>query len=1297
MTCIACTGKGQIFLAGRDGHLYEMQYSSGSGWRKRCHKICHTASVGSLISRWVLPNVLKFGAVDPIIGMVVDNERSVLYARTQESRILVFDLGTDGDGSPRKIAEERNLIDQRDGLYGGVRSATSRVASRASKASIIYIGPLSTLESKRLHLVAVLSDGRRMYLSTASSGGNSDSIGGLPGLSNALHRPCSLKVVSTRSSPSVGVSTFSLTSRPHTEDLALKVETAYYSCGLLVLSDSSPPAMSSLLVVNRDSSTHSSSFGAAARHVSALRETVSSLPVEGRMLYVADVLPLPDTAAMLQSLYLESYGVHTFGKPCEKSSVQLWALGDLATQHILPRRRAVMFSTMGMTEIVLNRPVDILRRLLESNASRSLLEDFFGRFGPGEAAAMCLLLAARLLSFEETLVSNSVAEKAAEAFEDPRLVGLPQVEGSNAISNAVTPPGVGFNMGQVVQEAEPTYSGAHEGLCLCTARLLSPVWEVPVMIMKGGGSSETNFQQGVVTCRLSFEGMEILESKIRSLEQFLRSRRNQRRGLYGCVAGFGDLTGSILYGTSLGSGISQNGSKRNIYGNYAQNIDTDSGTAIASKRPRLPYSPAELAALEVRGMECLRRLLRRSGEALFLLRLLVQHQITRLVQSLDVNLRSKLVQLTFQQLVCSEEGEQYATRLIAALMEYYIGPDGRGTLDDISGKLKEGCPSYYNESDNKFFRAVESLEKAAITGDVDEREKLAKEAYGLLAKVPESADLGTVCKRFEDLRFYEAVVRLPLQKALALDPEGDALNDQIDANRREHALVLRQQCYDIVINALRSLKGDTVQKGAEIKLGSATRLTGKQVLDQASREKYIRQIVQLGVQSTDKTFHEHLYRSLIDLGLENELLEFGGPDLVPFLQNAGREPLRKVDGVSTPPLLPQIGQEKGPIPSHQVKYVELLARYYVLKRQHMLAALVLMRLAERQSATAGETLTLEQRQQYLSNAVLQAKSSRSTAGTSSSGGPYDSGLLDLLEGKLAVLRFQIKIKGELEALASKLEDPSGLAKDSAPDDAFPQRNLSADANVVSAARAKARELALDLKSITQLYNDYAVPFELWEICLEIIHFADYSEDCNSAIIREIWARLLDQAISKGGIAEACQVLKRVGSQFYPGEGASLPLDTICLHLEKVALDRAESAVESVGDEDVARALLGACKGAAEPLLNTYDQLLSNGAILPSPNLRLRLLRSVLVILRDWEVSIVAQRMGTSSTGAKLIFGGLLTSEQTTAINQGIRDKIVSAANRYMTEVRRLALPSSTTDEVYRGFRELEEKLLSPFF
>lgn len=107
----------------------------------------------------------------------------------------------------------------------------------------------------------------------------------------------------------------------------------------------------------------------------------------------------------------------------------------------------------------------------------------------------------------------------------------------------------------------------------------------------------------------------------------------------------------------------------------------------------------------------------------------------------------------------------------------------------------------------------------------------------------------------------------------------------------------------------------------------------------------------------------------------------------------------------------------------------------------------------------------------------------------------------------------------------------------------------------------------------------------------------------------------------------------------------------------------ESGVESVGDEDVPRALLAACKGATEPVLNTYDQLLSSGAILPSAKLRLRLLRSVLTVLQEWAMSVFAQRMGTSAAGASLILGGTFSLKQTAVINQGIRDKITSAANR----------------------------------
>ncbi|XP_044489198.1 nuclear pore complex protein NUP155 [Mangifera indica] len=1297
MTCLTCTDKGRIFLAGRDGHIYELHYTTGSGWYRRCRKICLTAGVGNVISRWIVPNLFKFGAVDPIVEMVFDNERQILYARTEEMKLQVFVPGPNGEGPLKKVAEERNLFNQRDTHYGGRQPTVPRASNRSTKPSIVCISPLSTLESKWLHLVAVLSDGRRMYLSTSPTSGNGGSVGGLRGFNNHQHRPSCLKVVTTRPSPPVGVGgglgygAISLPGRNQSEDLSLKVEAAYYSAGTLILSDSSPPTMSSLLMVSKDASSQSSlsgSLGTSARVSRALRETVSSLPVEGRMLSVADVLPLPDTASTVLSLYseLEFCGLESMGDSCEKASVKLWARGDLSTQHILPRRRIVVFSTMGMMEVVFNRPVDILRRLFECNSPRSIIEDFFNRFGAGEAASMCLMLAARIVH-SENLISNVIAEKAAEAFEDPRLVGMPQLEGSNALANARTAAG-GFSMGQVVQEAEPVFSGAHEGLCLCSSRLLFPVWELPIMVIKGGPSSnDTMSENGVVVCRLSVGAMQVLENKIRSLEKFLRCLKNQRRGLYGCVVGLGELTGSILYGTGSELGSGDQSMVRNLFGAYSRNVEPN-GSGTSNKRQRLPYTPTELAAMEVRAMECIRQLLLRSAEALFLLQLLSQHHVTRLVQGFDANLQQQLVQLTFCQLVCSEEGDRLATRLISTLMEYYTGPDGRGTVDEISARLREGCPSYFKESDYKFFLAVECLERAATTSD-SEKENLAREAFNFLSKIPESADLRTVCKRFEDLRFYEAVVRLPLQKAQTLDPAGDAFNDQVDAATRDYALAQREQCYEIITSALRSLKGDSSPR----EFGSPVRpAAARSTLDPASRKKYICQIVQLGVQSPDRIFHEYLYRTMIDLGLENELLEYGGPDLVPFLQSAGREPLREVRAVAG--LTSATSLMGRSIPSNEAKYFDLLARYYVLKRQHLLAAHVLLRLAERRSTDSKDSPTLDQRQQYLSNAVLQAKSASNSDGlVGSSRVAFDNGLLDLLEGKLTVLRFQIKIKEELEAMASSLE-ASGDMSESAQNGLAPDSNSSNNADFASTVREKAKDLSLDLKNITQLYNEYAVPFELWEICLEMLYFASYSGDTDSSIIRETWARLIDQALSKGGIAEACSVLKRIGSHVYPGDGAVLPLDSLCLHLEKAALERLDSGAELVGD-DVPRALLAACKGAAEPVLNTYDQLLSNGAILPSPNLRLHLLRSVLVVLREWAMSVFAQRMGTSATGASLILGRTFSKEQTTVINQGIRDKITSAANRFMTEVRRLPLPQSRTEAVYRGFRELEESLISP--
>lgn len=119
-----------------------------------------------------MPNVFKFGAVDPIVEMIYDSERCILYTRTEEMKVQVFVLGSNGDGPLKKVAEERNLINQRNGTYGSRQSKGPRAMSRSTMPSIVCISLLSTLESKSIHLLAVLSDGRRMYLTTSSSNGS---------------------------------------------------------------------------------------------------------------------------------------------------------------------------------------------------------------------------------------------------------------------------------------------------------------------------------------------------------------------------------------------------------------------------------------------------------------------------------------------------------------------------------------------------------------------------------------------------------------------------------------------------------------------------------------------------------------------------------------------------------------------------------------------------------------------------------------------------------------------------------------------------------------------------------------------------------------------------------------------------------------------------------------------------------------------------------------------------------------------------------------------------------------------
>lgn len=300
----------------------------------------------------MVPNSLKFGAVDAVVEVVVDEERNILYTRTQESKLQMFDLGKNGDGAPKKVAEESRVGEQRDSRG---RSGGSRPAARGTKGNIVSIAPISSVESKWLHLVAITSDGRRIYLSTCTSTGSR--MAGANGSSGGGgQKPSVLRVVMTRPAPSVGVvggmsgfGSSPLGGRGQPEGgFVMKAEAGHCSSGVLVVSDASPATQSRLVVATRDLTGPAAAAsggnvtiggqGSASRSMRSLREVVTILGVEGRALAIADVLPPPEQAAAVEFSVCEPGSAAASNQVCDGGPGLLWQcdlLGGGRPGHLL--------------------------------------------------------------------------------------------------------------------------------------------------------------------------------------------------------------------------------------------------------------------------------------------------------------------------------------------------------------------------------------------------------------------------------------------------------------------------------------------------------------------------------------------------------------------------------------------------------------------------------------------------------------------------------------------------------------------------------------------------------------------------------------------------------------------------------------------------------------------------------------------------------------------------------------------------------------------------------------------------
>jgi len=204
MQRICGTKGGRIFMAGDDGYLYEFDYKAQESWfSRRCNKICHPPSkLSYFLSLYD----------DPIVDLVVDESRNMLYQLTAMHNLRVAYLGADGL-SLANVGQCTNIRKRAQSLC-----PTSRQFEE-SQFDIISIHPISVAESQAGRLIAVTSSGARLFFTSTKP---------------QSAEPASLQLTNVRLPvEKVGAN-----------DPATVVDVAFYTDGIFVAADKSKPRTS---------------------------------------------------------------------------------------------------------------------------------------------------------------------------------------------------------------------------------------------------------------------------------------------------------------------------------------------------------------------------------------------------------------------------------------------------------------------------------------------------------------------------------------------------------------------------------------------------------------------------------------------------------------------------------------------------------------------------------------------------------------------------------------------------------------------------------------------------------------------------------------------------------------------------------------------------------------------------------------------------------------------------------------------------------------------------------------------
>lgn len=335
------------------------------------------------------------------------------------------------------------------------------------------------------------------------------------------------------------------------------------------------------------------------------------------------------------------------------------------------------------------------------------------------------------------------------------------------------------------------------------------------------------------------------------------------------------------------------------------------------------------------------------------------------------------------------------------------------------------------------------------------------------------------------------------------------------------------------------------------------------------------------------------------------------------------------------------GGPAGPLSTQQAAHADVLARYYISKREYAAAAGVYELLASQTcSVTEPAEPSLKGRVSYLQAAVLQARS----CGV--------AGLVDRLETKLRLAELQSRLIQVLQELVAEYPESQHAQQQGEGAD-IPWSNLGME---ISRQECKTHitEMQRCLYSLEGLYNDVARPCHLWADCLEMV---DISSLNDRVYVSQLWDLYLKQSWNDGwsrapggdiercvtGVQRAAEKAMELGSAFYPNEG-SFPVASVLLRLEQMCAGiwPVQSAELELDSSVAYGAILEACGGAAyDVVIRAYESLLSvrsgdvHGEELHGPRFRHRLLRSMRNVIESGrDKALAAGGVGLGMAGRR---------------------------------------------------------------